>query len=140
MRGNGTGRWNTHHALFTESTWDAQRETEALRNLPGLIMPMDVTVHRELHDGVPYVPVIPNTLAGRLLRVLNRSLQSKVDFPGNLERLADEIESRLDAYTVDWVTSATGPITVEAIRKQIPYVREGVIDPDIHLPGKRYRC
>ena len=80
--------WDRHHVLFNRRDHERSgRMQRALRRHPGLIIPLPVLVHRELHREVPPVQVPSKDLAGVLIGELDSN--PSTGFKAVVDRLGE---------------------------------------------------
>ncbi len=77
-----------HHGAFDRISWSARKEGRAIRNNPRNIYWMEHDPHRELHDAVPFVPV----LGWQALQSVLREYEPSNDPGLNLDNLIKAIE------------------------------------------------
>jgi len=63
--------YDRHHVLWTRREQQKTRMNRLLRNHPGLIIPLPVSVHRDLHAEIPPPIVPPPPLAESILTAIN---------------------------------------------------------------------
>lgn len=87
--------WDRHHLWFNRKDHDhASRFNRALRRHPGMIIPLPVFLHRELHQEVRPVPVPSQALAEVLLRDVDQNTRPGVN---TLKTTLSCLETIIDA-------------------------------------------
>jgi len=135
--------WEVHHVLFEEAAWTSNREAETLREDPGLIIPMYVAPHDELHNEVPFVPLLDaiqvfhiNQLFKRQEGPLKNIRELVRCLNVTLERFNhDENDTNLNIS----LRGKMGELAITAIEAQVPHIRDGMIKPKIRPTKKNLR-
>lgn len=115
-------RLHSHHILFHRRQHEATEDNKAIRRKSGLIVPLPVDVHKDLHDNCPGVPPLDIFMARRVRAIIRdmptRTPMEAIDsysfavHEAGLHPKAHPIEAQL------------GEVAIEAVRLQIPYIRE----------------
>ena len=113
---------NRHHILFCRRSFEADMANHYLRNKVGLIVLMDVGIHRELHQDLPEVPPL-----GRYLASLVRN---ELKYDPNPLRAVDTFQRAVDTQMehprVHRLEREMAELTLAHIDLQLPYIREGI--------------
>jgi len=110
---------NRHHAFFTRCWYRTKPERE-LRQHKGLIVPMWITVHDDLHANIPPPPKPNARVVAQALHYLGELPDVVTNDPVRcIGELADFLYSRSDR-----VAERIG----ENLTKQLVYIQEGFHD------------
>lgn len=84
--------YDRHHVLWTRREQQKTRMNRLLRNHPGLIIPLPVHIHRDLHAEIP-PPIVPSPpLAESMLSAINRQPFNEM-FSAVIKHLAEVVEA-----------------------------------------------
>lgn len=107
---------NKHH-IFHDRAWYKTPEEKRLRNYEGLVIPMDVDIHRQLHLAVKQPPKPPRKL-------LIPALEFMDDLPFTTLQNAPETVYLLAEHFHGIRDRVAGQIGVNLV-KQLAFVEEG---------------
>lgn len=115
--------FDKHHINFNRQEHDLRPESRAIRATPELIPLMDKSIHAELHRNCPPVPVIGHIALFRVLR--NFEIEQGDTFQ-TLDNLCFSIEQSNKTPKAHRIERAMSDLTIDALRLQIPFIREGI--------------
>lgn len=110
-----------HHILFPRLIWQLYPHGLFLRNTPALIPPIDREPHRELHVGVPLVPL----LAYHGLARVRRGFETTGDTFKDISQLQSLIEETNNHPRTHGAERGLGELAIEALDEQIPFLLDG---------------
>jgi hypothetical protein len=114
---------NKHHIMHDRATHNGNMNNYWIRNRLGLIVLMDVGVHRELHEATPTVPPLSMHMA--------QAVRSQLHPQSNPFKAIDEfrraVEVAQDYSRMHRVEIESADLTMQAIEAQLPYLREGYV-------------
>ena len=108
-------RWDEHHVLFQRRAWQRSGTSKSLRNDHGLIIPMDISIHRELHRDKDLWQGVP-ILGRSAMRMVRDVYEPQSDHLRSVERLLSAINRTSDP---------SKELALHAIEAQIPYLVNG---------------
>lgn len=115
---------NQHHVLFDRSAWRSSDVRRDLRETRGLIVPLRLDAHQELHKNVSMVPLLDWRTAYKVRRDFEAEPGQYVQ---NLGALCLNIEEQLRHPRTSDLERACGELTVQAIQEQIPFIQDGMV-------------
>ena len=107
-----------HHGAFDRISWSARKEARALRNDPHNIYWMEHDPHRELHDAVPFVPV----LGWQALQIVLREYYPATDPGKNLDHLIKAIEIAKQHPRACELERTMADLAISAFDMQRPFI------------------
>ena len=111
--------WNRHHVLW-ERDWYRGKEARRLREHKGLIVPMDVGIHRELHAEIAPPPKMSGKLIVQSLFYLDTLSDVVLNDPlRTVGELADFMYNRADRL---------GERVGQHLMRQLVYLQDGICD------------
>ena len=125
-------RGNKHHPAFDGPRWEAVRKghsTSVNKRIRCELLRtalMDIDVHEELHRKVSFVP-----MPGR--HFLHRVEANFIDDPNPIKRIGNFLiasEHALIHPQMTYIETDCAELMIEAISLQLPYIREGLINPN----------
>ena len=131
-----TLEFESHHVLFHEAAWTSNPEAAKLRSNPGLVIPMYVAPHDELHNRVSFVPLLD---APHVFHI-NQGLRgiTRRDPLGNIQRLLQVIQEVSDKFfSYDEIRLRTSEIAILAIEQQVSHIDSGLYRKAIPAKDKR---
>ena len=116
---------NFHHILYQRRRWRDRPDSAQLRETDGLIVPMDVDIHQELHDhlweGVP--------LLGR---------QAVLDVMYEMDRNTTYLEIIDNVLSlIEKTRDPMADLAIYAIESQLPFIREGITQDNVVTKRQR---
>ena len=127
-----------HHVLFHNKAWNSNPDAARLRNNHGILIPMYVGPHDELHNVVHYVPLLDSYHAYEVDKQFDRSIQS--DPLGNIQRLLEAMRYVLDTDQYvrnNDISRGVGELAILAVQIQIPFIEDGLYRNAIPTKVKR---
>ncbi len=115
--------WEPHHVLYEAAAWESNTEASKLRNLSGLIVPMYIQPHDQLHNEISLVPLLDSIQVYYIKKTFKTYSR---DYIGNLNRLIESVHESKDRFEYDPIRSGVSDFTILALEKQIPFIKEGV--------------
>ena len=112
--------WDKHHVLFQRRSWQRDPSGRVLRSEHGLIVPMDISIHSELHRDKDLWQGVP-ILGRSAMRMVRDVYEPQSDHIRSVERLLSAINRTSDP---------SKELALHAIESQIPYLLFGMIDND----------
>lgn len=122
---------NRHHTQFPRAFHRASYALAELRGDARLIVPMDCSIHEELHQAIELVPAMDTYLAQRAL-VLYREYGDR-GFLRNLDNYQRCIEEAILHPKVSPLQRGVGELAVYAMELQRPYIKAGMVQPHRNL-------
>lgn len=113
---------NRHHIMFNRREHEARGEYMAIREMPGLIPPIDVEAHNELHANVSFVPTIGYYAAVRVLAEYNDSQ----DYLQNVDNLLFALDRAANAKKAKTIERDLCRLAIKAVDMQRPFIKEGL--------------
>lgn len=110
-----------HHILNEKAFWTAHRSAMRLRTMHSLIPRIYRSVHDELHDNCPPVPVLGSYALFRTSTAFEPVGETFQD----IDRLCKAIDKGTKLSHP--LERDMGGLAIESIRLQIPYIREGLV-------------
>lgn len=112
-----------HHILFHRKQHDAMEDNRWIRRSSGLIAPLPVDIHEDLHRNVPAVPAIDMFMARRVKGIMKKMGESldPLDAIDDYCYAVEEASSSEKSYDIE---VGVAEMAMEAIRMQIPYIKE----------------
>jgi len=124
--------YDRDHILYTRREWTASKLGRVLRNTQWLIPHLDREVHEAKHDAVSFVPTLGAFVLGKVAREFSPVVG---DHLASIEGLLSTIEdARLDQRLPSDERAYAGS-TVDAIDRQLPFIRAGIISSHLLLQG-----
>ena len=114
---------NRHHILHYNEYWRANKDNNKLRSKQGLIAPIEVAVHRELHRECPAPPPLDVFTAQRVNRLY-------VPHPNPLQGIDNfrfAVEQAIRDPRSHDIERQVGMLAIEAVTLQLPFIREGLV-------------
>lgn len=111
-------RWDEHHILYQRRSWIRDSHGRVLRSHSGLIIPMDTTVHRELHrdkDLWQGVPIMGHSALGMIRSIYGEGYTRSKPLE-NVDKLLNAISK---------VKDPKAELAAHAIELQLPYLIDG---------------
>lgn len=114
---------NKHHVLYESAVWRSRDDTRTLRNKPGLIIPLDIDVHRDLHRNITSVPVPDRYMAARVLRTFKpaRHILDTMDI------LCHSFYEATEHPRATKLEQELGHLIISSIEAQREYIAQGMI-------------
>lgn len=113
---------NNHHIFYERAVWESRPELKALRTRCGLIVRMEVEAHDALHEAVIAVPAPDRHVIGAVNR-LYEPQQTKL---GSIDNVCSAFEQVGKHPLSNNLQRTHVGLIVDAIRQQIPFIREGM--------------
>ena len=107
--------WDRHHVLFQRRSWQRDPSGRVLRSEHGLIVPMDISTHNELHRDKDLWQGVP-ILGRSAMRMVRDIYEPQSDHIRSVERLLSAINRTSDP---------SKELALHAIEAQIPYLVDG---------------
>lgn len=105
---------NLHHILYQRKKWQDTPEGACLRETNGLVVPMDIQIHQELHNELwEGVPLLGSTAIRQVMTEMNHSTKY-LDVIDNVMCLIDKSRDPLT------------DLALCAIENQLPFIKEGI--------------
>lgn len=108
-------RWDEHHVLFQRRSWQRDPSGRVLRSDHGLIVPMDISIHRELHRDKELWQGVP-ILGRSAMRMVRDIYEPQSDHIRSVEKLLSAINRTSDP---------SKELALHAIEAEIPYLVDG---------------
>lgn len=115
---------NRHHVLFNKREWESRPQYRELRQNSGLIVPLDVDTHNELHKSVTHVPVLGYYGIVAVQKEFYRG-RTHIDTIDNLLFALESLQEHLRLSDLD---KALAGIALQAVEIQRPFIVEGLIE------------
>jgi len=115
---------HNHHIVHHGKQYESGHDTKWIRRMGGLIVPMVVEVHKDLHDNCPGIPLIDIFMARRV-----RSIMAKGPTRNPLEAIdtfSYAVEQAMEHPRTYDSERLVGEAAIMAIRMQIPFIEEGM--------------
>lgn len=109
-------RWNKHHVLFQRRSWQRDPSGRVLRSEHGLIVPMDIGIHRELHRDKDLWQGVP-ILGRSAMRMVRDVYEPQSDHLRSIDKLLGAINRTSDPKR---------DVAAFAIETQLPYIVDGL--------------
>lgn len=119
------GKIDCHHILHNREEWSLRNDALFLRETPSLIPALERSVHDEIHETCPPVPL----LGCYALAIIRREFEPTPDTIETMENLMFAIEEAGRHPKAHPLEKDLGQLAIEAVRLQIPDIREGLILP-----------
>lgn len=114
-----------HHVLFHRSQHESNEDSKWVRRNAGLLVPMDIDVHDELHAKTPGVPPLDIYMVRRVKSIMRKNLTP--DPIRNIDTYCWAIEEAMGHPKAYEVEKAVGNAAIQAVRMQLPFIREGIV-------------
>lgn len=114
-----------HHIVHHRKAHEATDDNKWIRRRGGLIVPLVVEVHKDLHDHCPGVPVLDIYMARRVKGIMSRHDISEPLVA--LDTYCMAVEMAMDSARYE-PERLIGEAAIMAIRMQIPFIKEGMRD------------
>lgn len=111
-----------HHIVHSRAEWSLRPEGKAIRGTPSLIVPMERSLHNEIHDNVPAIPMLGYHA---LARTLSR-FEPTHDTLQTMENLMSAIEQSVDHPKAHIIEKHLADLAIWAIDLQRPFIGEAV--------------
>lgn len=115
---------NRHHVLFSRRQHSIDPNNRYLRNNSGLIVPMEIDAHTELHKNCPLVPPLPEHLAQF---VLSQIKPRRGDYLGNMDKFLLATERAMKRPRTHIIEKEMARVTLHAVEIQKPFIQDGAI-------------
>jgi len=118
-----------HHIIHTKAHYTISPEARQLRNEPSLIPRIDRDAHNELHANCPAVPLLGYHTLNRVVKDFypQRTTLASID------DLLFAIENAARHEKAHPIESKLAFLAIEAIELQVPYIREGLVLPELRV-------
>lgn len=111
---------DVHHILFTRRHYDMYSEGSRLRETPSLKVTMPRELHNEIHRNTP-----SNGILGRyMLLGTVKNFEPSRDTLETVDNLCFAIQEAGKSPKMHSIDRQLGALTIEAVRLQLPYLRE----------------
>ena len=114
---------NKHHVMHDRATHNGNMNNYWIRNRLGMIVLMDVGIHRELHDVTPTVP----PLSLHMAQAVRSQLHPHSNPFQAIDAFRRAVETAQDYQRMHRVEVESSELTLQAIEVQLPYLREGYV-------------
>lgn len=114
-----------HHIVHHRRLHEANDDNKWIRRRGGLIVPMVLEVHKDLHDNCPGVPVLDIYMARRVKGIMMRHDISEPLVA--LDTYCMAVETAMETARHE-PERLIGEAAIMAIRMQIPFIKEGMRD------------
>ena len=109
---------NTHHIFNTRADWETKGRNRELREYLDFMPKMDFDIHQAIHKECNTVHQLGQKALSAILENLPRNA-------GDTLKSVDRVCSMIDRYEAD---REIAELAVEALRSQIPYLKEGMME------------
>lgn len=115
-----------HHIIFHRKQHDATDGNKWIRRKAGLIIPMPLGLHDELHENVPGVPPLDIYMARRVQSCIE-ALGPARDALEAVDNYTMSVEAAMESPHSFPVEQLVGQAAILAIRQQVPFIREALV-------------
>lgn len=113
-------RTDRHHLLFDSASWESRATSKLLRRDKSLIIPLERTVHEELHKEVALVPL----LGHYAIQDVANTYKPGKNYLHSVENLQRSIEQAGNKPKAHQLERDLGELTIYALDLQKPYLKE----------------
>lgn len=112
-----------HHIIHHKAEWSLRPEAKAIRETPSLIVPMERSLHNEIHSNVPAVPLLGYHA---LMRTSSNFEPIRGDSLKTIENLMAAIETSASHPKAHVIEKHLADLAIWAIDLQRPFIGEAV--------------
>lgn len=123
MGGRGNNFNDEHHILHHRQEWELREDGKKLRDTLALRPVIFRGMHNEIHRDCPPIPL----LGYHALAQVRKHFQPTFDTFETIDRLCFAIEKAGWHERSHPIERDLGELAIEAIRLQIPYIQEGIM-------------
>jgi len=118
--------YELHHVLHHRNLWTGNLDNKWLREKSGLIVPMDIATHDELHENTCGVPPLDIFTARRVSSIMQRRLGSNaIRNTENFMQAVTEAGKHPKSHEIE---RQLGELVVQAVELQMPYLKSGIVE------------
>ncbi len=114
---------NWHHIQYKKKEYELYNSTERFRQIGGLVVPLLVTCHQELHDNISRVPMMDEPAMKHVID----NYEPADTYMQSYSNLIIAYERTLRHYDIDKINKQIGGIALDAIIAQRPYIKDGLV-------------
>jgi hypothetical protein len=111
-----------HHIIHTKLEWESRPEGEGIRNTRALRPIIPRLIHNQIHANIPAVPLLP----WQMIMQVSRTFRPCYDTLATIDSLCTAIERSGNLPKAHPIERHIGELAVDAIRLQIPYLKEAL--------------
>jgi len=120
-----------HHLLFERTAWESRTDATKLRQQNTLIPILERSLHDELHDNCPVVPL----LGSRALLAIRNDFRPGNNTMDSIERLLMAIERSTRLPDLHTIERQMAQLAIQAIEIESYYIKGNIVNNNEVLNG-----